>query len=196
MPDRPSLGQAAIVLLAGGRARRFPGKLEHLIGGEPMVARVCRAVRSTGWPVYVATNEAFSPEVLALLGAPVLRDRRPGEGPLAALVCAAEAIEAPSLFAVAADLPRLEGSVLQRLAAAWEPGDEAVVPIHDGRQEPLAALYARAALQREGARLLGEGRRAMHGLLERLSARFLPISGEYFQNVNSVADLRGETGWG
>ena len=57
-------------------------------------------------------------------------------------------------------------------------------------------LYARAALQREGARLLGEGRRAMHGLLERLSARFLPISGEYFQNVNSVADLRGETGWG
>ena len=43
MPDRPALGPAAIVLLAGGRALRFPGKLEHLIGGEPMVPRVCRA---------------------------------------------------------------------------------------------------------------------------------------------------------
>jgi len=193
MPDRPSLGRPAIVLLAGGRARRFPGKLEHLIGGEPMVARVFRAMRSTGWPVYVAANEALSPEVLALLDAPVLRDRRPGEGPLAALVSAAEVIEAPSLFAVAADQPRLEGSVLQLLAAVCEPGDEAVVPIHDGRLEPLAALYARAALQREGARLLGEGRRPMYGLIESLAARFVPISGEYFQNVNSVADLRGET---
>jgi hypothetical protein len=33
----------------------------------------------------------------------------------------------------------------------------------------------------------------MYGLIESLAARFVPISGEYFQNVNSVADLRGET---
>ena len=40
--------------MAGGRARRFPGKLEYAIDGRPILARCYDAVRAAGWPVYVA----------------------------------------------------------------------------------------------------------------------------------------------
>jgi molybdopterin-guanine dinucleotide biosynthesis protein A len=190
-----SRADTAIVLLAGGRATRFPGKLEQPVGGVPMVARVFRTLRSTPWPVYVAANGSLSPGVEALLDAPMLRDDRPGRGPLGAMLSACSTIQAPRLFAIAADQPRLEAGVLHRLAEAWQPGDEAIVPEHEGRIEPLAALYARTALLGEGLRLLDAGEGAMHRLIERVAVRFVPMPAHYFHNVNTVADLSGETSW-
>ncbi len=186
---------AAIVLLAGGRATRFPGKLERPVGGVPMVARVFRTLRSTNWPVYVAANGSLSPEVAALLDGPMLAEDEPGSGPLGAMLSACSAIRAALLFAVAADQPRLEAGVLRRIAEAWQPGDEAVVPEHEGRIEPLAALYARTALLGEGSRLLRAGEGAMHRLIERVAVRFVPMPAHYFHNVNTAADLRGESSW-
>ncbi len=180
-----------IVLLAGGEARRFPGKLERPIDGEPMILRCYRALRATGLPIYVAANRAFAPEIDALLDAPRLVDRDPGAGPLRAFASACGVIRAERCFAVAADQPRLDAPVLQRMMGAWRPGDEAVVPIHDGRIEPLAALYDRAAVVREDPALMSDGKSAMHDLVARLAARFVPIAAELFYNVNRPSDLAG-----
>ena len=57
------------------------------------------------------------------------------------------------------------------------------------RIEPLAALYDRRAILREGSTLLRGGRSAMHALVERLTARFVPLDKCYFHNVNREADL-------
>lgn len=179
----------SILLLAGGEARRFPGKLAHAIDGEPMLVRCFRRVRKTGWPVYVAARDAFSPEVGAAIDAPVLIDREPGRGPLAAFVDACAAIESERVFAVAADQPNLDATVLGQIAASWEPGDEAVVPRHAGGIEPLAALYARAAVLREGSGLRAGGRGAMRDLIERLAARFVPCEAQSFHNINEIGDL-------
>jgi molybdenum cofactor guanylyltransferase len=178
----------AIVLLAGGQAQRFPGKLEHPIDGRPMLARVYERVRVAGWPVYVAGKASFSRDVDAQLDAPLLIDRRPGGGPLRALISACATIAAERVFAVAADQPRLDASVLRRLAGAWQPGDEAVVPEHDGRIEPLAALYARRAILREGFELRRSGSNAMRDLIARLATRFVPLDSRYFYNINRMAD--------
>src|SRR5579863_953056 len=137
---------AAIVMLAGGQARRFPGKLEQPIGGEPMILRCYRNMRATGLPIYIAARERFSCDVDAQLDATFLIDRDPAGGPLRAFASACDTIGAERCFAIAADQPCLHASILLRLLAAWRPGDEAVVPIHDERIEPLAALYDRAAV--------------------------------------------------
>lgn len=179
----------SILLLAGGEARRFPGKLAHAIDGEPMLVRCFRHVRKTGWPVYVAARGAFSPEIGAAIDAPVLIDREPGRGPLAAFVDACAAIESERIFAVAADQPNLDAAVLDRIAASWQPGDEAVVPQHSGGIEPLAALYGRAAVLREGFGLRAGGKGAMRDLIERLAARFVPCEAQSFHNVNEIGDL-------
>jgi molybdenum cofactor guanylyltransferase len=185
---RSAMGDA-IVLLAGGQARRFPHKLEQRIGGEPMILRCYRALRATGWPVYVSANESFGSEIDAALDAPLLADREPGRGPLHAFVSACESIAADRVFAVAADQPRLESSALERLADAWQKGDEAVVPSHDGKVEPLAALYDRRAVLRERPSLERDGKNAMHDLIARLAVRYVPMEAAFFYNVNEPADL-------
>ena len=81
--------------------------------------------------------------------------------------------------------------MLDELSASWQPGDEAVVPEHDGRLEPLAALYDRYAVLREGLELRRRGRTAMRDLLARLRVRALPADGRYFINVNREDDLAG-----
>jgi molybdopterin-guanine dinucleotide biosynthesis protein A len=182
----------AIVLLAGGQARRFPGKLEHVIDGRPMLVNLFEHLQGHGWPVYVAGKGSFSAPVDAAITAPLLIDRWPPGGPMNALLSACAAIPALRVFAIAADLPRFDAWVLERLTAAWQPGDEAAVPQHAGGVEPLAALYERSALLREGAKLRRTGRAAMWELLESLRVRFVPIDDRYFRNVNSVADLPAE----
>jgi molybdenum cofactor guanylyltransferase len=178
----------AVVLMAGGRARRFPGKLEHRIEGRPLLARCYARVRSAGWPVFIAGSGSLSRELDATLDAPLLIDRRPGEGPLSAFLSACLAIRAERLFAIAADLPELDAGVLHELAASWRPDDEAVVPQHDGTIEPLAALYARRALLREGFGLRVNGKRAMRDAVARLAARYVRFEGSYFHNVNRPED--------
>jgi molybdenum cofactor guanylyltransferase len=182
------MADTLILLLAGGRAERFPGKLEHAIDGEPMIVRVYRNLRAAPWPMYIAGRELFAPPLAARFDAPLVIDRRPECGPLGALRSACELLRSERIFAVAADQPHLRLAALELLALAWEPGDEAVVPEHDGRIEPLAALYARSAVLRAAPCAAAEGT-AMHDLIERIATRFLPMRAEYFLNVNTPADL-------
>jgi molybdenum cofactor guanylyltransferase len=183
------MDDAAILLLAGGKARRFPGKLERDLGGEPMIVRSYRRLRASPWPVYVAAKGTFPALIDAALDAPLLIDRRPGGGPLAALHSACSLIASPMIFAVAADMPHFDAHILNALAFAHREGDEGVVPQHDGVIEPLAALYDRRAILREGSKLLRGGRGAMRDLVERITARFVPLDKFYFHNVNREADL-------
>jgi molybdopterin-guanine dinucleotide biosynthesis protein A len=179
----------AIVVLAGGRASRFPGKLEALVDGEPLVLRAFRAARATGWPVYVSAQGPFPAEIDRHLDCPVLLDRQPWGGPLRALHSACETVGHDRIFVLAADLPRVDAPLIERIAAAWLPGDDAVVPRHDGRLEPLVALYARSAILQESFTLFGEPRASMHDLIERIGARFVDVEPQYFANVNTPADL-------
>jgi molybdopterin-guanine dinucleotide biosynthesis protein A len=184
------MAETAVLLLAGGQARRFPGKLEHRIDGQPMLARCYHHVRQAGWPVYLAVAGSFSSELDRQIDAPMLVDRRPGRGPLNAVIDGCAAIRAERIFAIAADQPELRAPLLQRLAAAWEDGDEAVVPEHDGILEPLAALYDRRAVLSAALELHG-GRGAMHDLLARLRVRRVACDAGQFKNVNRREDLPG-----
>jgi molybdenum cofactor guanylyltransferase len=181
--------ELAAVLLAGGEARRFPGKLEYRLAGEPILAHTYRRLRECGWPVYIAGKASFEPALDAFLDAPMLVDRNPGEGPLRAFVGACAEIRAERVFAIAADLPALRVSLLQQLARQWQAGDEAAVPQHGGRVEPLAALYSRRALLRESGALRRHGARAMRDALARLQTRYVPCDSKDFHNVNRPEDV-------
>ncbi len=154
-----------------------------------MIVSVFEKLARGRWPVFIAGKGSFAPEVEAALGAPLLVDRWSPRGPLHALLSACPFIAADRIFAVAADQPQLEPEVLERLAAAWRPGDEAVVPEHAGGIEPLAALYDRFAVLREGPRLRRAGRAAMRDLIAAIATRFVQVESRYFHNVNTRSDL-------
>jgi molybdopterin-guanine dinucleotide biosynthesis protein A len=183
----------AILLLAGGAAARFPGKLERMVNGKPLMVHVFDNLRNGGWPMYVAAAKPFSPPIASALAAMPIYDAEPLRGPLWALLDASAQIDVERIFAVAADQPHLEATALQRLAAAWEAGDEAVVPQHAGGIEPLAALYARDALRR-AANALSAEHRAMRDLLALLHVRYETMDARYFTNVNTADDMQRAMG--
>ena len=181
-------GAQAVVVLAGGRATRFPRKLERTIGGEAMLTRVCRNAIETGLPVYVSGSTEFSPQLVRHLNLPVLQDRWPGAGPLRALLSAAQSLDCDRIVALAGDEVSAGPALFRTLDAAWRAGDEAAVPRHGSAVEPLAALYARLALVREAGALLDLGDESMHALVARLRTRFVNVSGAYFANINTPED--------
>lgn len=180
----------AVVVLAGGEATRFPGKLETRIGDEPLVLRAYRHACATGLPVYVAAKSTFAPEIDGRLQCPIVIDRWAARGPLGAVISACGQIPSARVGVLAADLPFVDETVLDRLLQAWQPGDEAVVAEHDGKIEPLAAIYARSAVLREGFTTLVQDRGKMHAFIDRIRTRRLPLPAQYFANVNTPADLR------
>ncbi|MGH7682718.1 MAG: molybdenum cofactor guanylyltransferase [Vulcanimicrobiaceae bacterium] len=190
MPERPEIG---VVIIAGGEASRLPGKLALSAGDVPMLVRVYRNVSPERHTV-ISCRNGLPAEIDALLPCEKIADRWDAKGPLCGLLSAIDALSTPLFFAVAGDAPFVDAAFVDRLAATWQPGDEAVVPVHAGperkRFEPLAALYDRAAFRREGEKVLhGEG--SMHAVVERLRVRPLPIGHDeerIFTNVNTPQD--------
>jgi molybdopterin-guanine dinucleotide biosynthesis protein A len=186
-PHEPRL-DLSIVILAGGQARRFPGKLEAPFEGRPLLAHVYHQWRDIA-PTLVAGRGTFPAALDALIDCPIVVDRWPERGPLGGLLSAAHETNAARIFAVAGDAPRVTHDVLDRLLDAWLENDEAVVPEHDGRLEPLAALYDRIALMREASKGLQGEDASMHGMLARMRVQRVPLDARYFVNINTAADL-------
>lgn len=178
----------AIVILAGGKATRFPGKLETPIDGTPLLVRVYDNLRESA-PVVIAGADTFSPEIDAKLDCPIVIDRWPHRGPLGGLLSACGELDARYVFVVAGDAPHVTAEVLASLHARRADGDEAIVPVHSGTREPLAAIYDREAVLREGFDVLHDGNASMHALLDRLVVCEVPLAPAFFSNINTAADL-------
>jgi molybdopterin-guanine dinucleotide biosynthesis protein A len=171
-PERP---RARGVVLAGGRSTRFgdADKALATFGGRPLVARAVDAVAAAtdGPPLLsVATDEQAERLADALGDRPVepIRDDPALSGPLAGLAAAVAATDAPWLFACACDMPLVSPESIEALRdrlpatesdtergtdaepVAADRGDrvDAVVPVVDGYDQPLHALYRRSALDR------------------------------------------------
>jgi molybdopterin-guanine dinucleotide biosynthesis protein A len=190
MPDRSST--AGVIVLAGGEAKRLPGKLYLDAGDLPLLVRVYRNV-CPGRETLISTKGALPYEIDLLIDAPAVVDRWPLRGPLSGLLSTMGEMRAPWAFAVAGDAPFVDAALIDRLEAQIRPGDEAIVPrrMRDGAPqiEPLAALYLRSAFVREGLPLLSGGNVAMRAVIEHLNTRYVDVEDEkIFANVNTPDD--------
>jgi molybdopterin-guanine dinucleotide biosynthesis protein A len=81
----------------------------------------------------------------------------------------------PWIFAVATDMPFVRPQLIEFLAAQRISGsnDQAVVPMHDGHPQPLAAFYSVACRPAIGALLEGAGRRSLRAALEQINVRYV-----------------------
>lgn len=187
-------GRVTIVVLAGGNATRLPGKLALLVNGEPMLARVVRALSATRAPCLVSANALLLPEITAHITVPIIYDEHPGEGPLAALASSAEAVRTPYFFAAAGDMPGIDAAFVSRVVAAAEAAGwpDATVPTRaDGTLEPLAALYKVDTWLAAARGALAKGRRNVTAALEGLrTARYdiVPEDEAALANINTADD--------
>ncbi len=200
MIARESIDDFGVLILVGGEATRLPGKLTLETGDAterlPMIARVydnmtCGRKRE----VVLSGKATFARDLDARLAAPLVIDRWARRGPLGGMLSSFAQMRARFVFVAAGDAPLLAIAFAERLARAYEPGDEALVPsAHESEHappslEPLAALYDRRAFIAAGMPILRGGRGALHLVIAAMRTRLVAIDDAHaLTNVNSPAD--------
>jgi len=178
------------ILLTGGTSRRMGfDKASIPIGGVPCAARVAKVLRAV-----VAHAVEVGP---GISGLPAVLEEPPGGGPLVALCAGARALGeaggASSALVLACDLPLITETVLRTLAN-WH-GRHSVVPIIDGRPQPLFARWSFQDLE-AAADLVAAGMRSMQSLLDRQDVEMVTedrwpgqVDRRAFRDVDTPADL-------
>lgn len=147
------------VVLAGGRSTRMgTDKALLAVGASTVLERTVGILTGVVEPVLVV---AAAGQALPPLPVDVLRDELAGTGPLHALaVGLAEAARrgADAALVTATDLPLLRQELLRVLLANAEPG-QLVLPVVDGRDQLLLAVWPTALAAPAHAAVAGGGRR-------------------------------------
>jgi molybdopterin-guanine dinucleotide biosynthesis protein A len=128
-----------VVVLAGGKSRRFAGdKLRAPMGGRTVLARVVMRVSPLSSVVIIATPSEFRDAELLPQLPPAIRllHDRPGNwgnGPAAAMASARETLTGGPILFVPGDIPWAETDALQRfVAAASQSNADVAVPYWSG----------------------------------------------------------------
>jgi molybdopterin-guanine dinucleotide biosynthesis protein A len=143
-PSEAAFVAANGFLLAGGRSSRM-GRDKALLelGGQTMVEIALKKLRVVCRAVSLVGN---TPE-LGRFGVPVVPDAIAGCGPLGGIVAGLESSAAEWNLFLAVDVPFVPVEVLKMLLVASEAeGAVCVMAEAFGQPQPLAAMYAKAAL--------------------------------------------------
>jgi molybdopterin-guanine dinucleotide biosynthesis protein A len=183
----------AAALIAGGGSRRM-GVDKALLGvtwqGRQMPL----------WRRQLAVLKELEPSQLLLSGpqrpgsrVTAIADRWTTSGPLAGIATCLEFVSYEFLLVLAVDLPRIESACLRLLLLHSADGC-GVVPVREGRYEPLTALYPKRALDFALARL-GRSELKLQAFVQELVSVGLvrpwavPVPmDEQFANWNSPTD--------
>jgi molybdenum cofactor guanylyltransferase len=193
-PMKKSVEIAGYVLAGGESARMGRDKALLEIGGEALVVRAARLVKS------VAGNGTVvgQPRVFQHLKLRAIADDWPSAGPLGGIATALRASEADWNLIVACDLPYLTREWLEflvkRTLELGEKGD-AMLPMNERGAEPLCAIYHKRceaavwlALDR-GTRKVTDGLAGLRvAHIERAEWKVFDSEGLLFKNINSPGE--------
>ncbi len=185
--------KTSAALLVGGESRRMGrDKATILIRGKPL------------WEIQLNLLRKLQPAELFLSGRtdPVWRstdvrfvaDDPPSRGPLSGIASLLARIQATHLLVLAVDMPFMRENYLRSLCDRIEPG-RGVLPMIDGRAEPLAAIYPAKALVDLVEALSGNDfslQSVTKILIGSGKLRKVPVQKdqeEFFRNLNEPPDL-------
>jgi molybdopterin-guanine dinucleotide biosynthesis protein A len=154
------------VILAGGRGSRLGGINKALleINGWTNLARVTLALNQLCGELIAVTNDDSLDSIRYLR---VVRDEQPHAGVLPALQQGLDAASSDLAIVVACDMPFLNGRLLTELVQR-APGVDVVMPIIDGRPEPMHAVYRRVSCLSAVRMALACGEQRMISFLSRV----------------------------
>ena len=126
------------IILAGGMSSRFgSNKALSRIDGDRLIERLCRTVGSVTGRMMLITH---TPEDYAFLKLESRKDLVPRCGPIGGIYTALRTAQTPLCLCVACDMPFVRPEFLEYMVER-SAGYDVVVPVNDGRVEPLCAVY-------------------------------------------------------
>jgi len=126
------------IILAGGKSSRFgSNKALSRIDGDRLIERLCRTVGSVTGRMMLITH---TPADYAFLKLESRKDLVPRCGPIGGIYTALRTAQTPLCLCVACDMPFVSPEFLEYMVER-SAGYDVVVPVNDGRVEPLCAVY-------------------------------------------------------
>lgn len=174
------------VILAGGLNLRMGGKPKALlpVQGQPMLLKQITEMMHITNQIVVVSNE---PEVLKPhishvspeLEVRWVTDVYVQKGPLSGIHAAAQAATGDFLWIVGCDMPFLSSQAAQKMAdLCLEANVDAVIPVLDGKIQPLHGVYSRL-IGSEAEVLLKQEKYRLMGLLDHID--WLPADNVFFE---------------
>jgi molybdenum cofactor guanylyltransferase len=192
---KSTIESPALVVLAGGQSSRMGRPKAWLpFHGQPMLARVLDRLA----PLFAEQIVVRAPgQELPAVDARFVEDEEPGQGPVAGLAAGLAAVTCPLAFATSCDAPFIDPRVVAHLLERCQPPYAVVVPLWEGRPQPLHAVY-RADTAPVLKQLLAAGRRRPVDLYKEVPTLELPEeeiraldpNGLTFMNTNTPEDFQ------
>ncbi len=184
------------VLIAGGKSRRMGQDKRFLtVGGVSIFRRTLDVLKKTFAETIVVLAEPVAS--LDVQGSRVVYDSIPDAGSLGGLFTGLTTSSEPRVFAVACDMPFLDGEVIQFMASFDRTADVVVAEL-EGRFQPMHAIYSkrclpflRAMANRQDLKLqcLFREKQLRVAVLRKTRLRGLPSGLRSFENINTPDDL-------
>lgn len=180
------------VILAGGENRRLQkqkGLLE--INGRRFIEIISELFQDYFKSVYISTN---NPEVYWYLGHPLIGDIIDCGGPMSGIFSALACSGAPEIFVAACDMPFINRNVMDVIAGHYK-GQDAVVPVYNGKPQPLPAIYSGKIMGLMEERIKSD-KRSLTNLLRDVNVGYIKEEeilnadpdGRSFININTMDD--------
>lgn len=182
------------LILAGGENSRF---LSHKalaeVQGKRIIETTIELFKKYFNTIYISTN---TPEVFFYLGLPMIGDLMQQKGPMTGIYSSLVSTGATELFVAACDMPFIRAGVLELIIRKFT-GQQAVIPVFEGRPQPLFGIYSASAQEAMKEHIM-QNRRAMRELLQDIRPALIPEEevraadpeGKTFININTLEDYR------
>ena len=185
------------VVLAGGLSRRLGrDKAFEPIGNLPLIQRVLSQVSQISrHTIVVANDKKRETQLSGLDGISISIDKYPDTGSLGGIFTGIHASTTDWTFVVACDMPFLNIKLIRYIMSLKE-GYDAVVPVIDGRPEPIHSIYSKDCLAHIEEKITNNELK-ITGFFDKISVRYVNESAINeldpdhlsFLNVNNEEDL-------
>ena len=182
------------VILVGGENKRMPVLKAFIdVEGEKIIEKNLRIMKALFRENLIVTNQ---PEAYTFLGVPLLGDIYDTRGPMTGIVTALLNSSSDWVFVSACDMPFLNPALIEYIVSK-RSGCDAVVPVINGKQEPMCALYSKRLFNPMEKSLLC-GHKSLKDFLNSKRVKYLKSSaiktidpdGLSFINLNTPQDIQ------
>ncbi|MEA1012268.1 MULTISPECIES: molybdenum cofactor guanylyltransferase [Bacillus cereus group] len=186
------MSKFAGIVLAGGMSSRF-GEPKALASwqGSTFIEHILKGMITAMQEVVVISHSDIKERVEQFVQVPVIEDipHYKGNGPLAGIVSGMEYIEADWYVIMPCDAPNVSKEWFPILLKQTSDEHDAVVPIINGRKQPLLAAYHNRVKEKLYT-LLQEEKRSMGQLLSQCNVKYVAgedvqANADWFMNVNT-----------
>ncbi len=121
-------------------------------------------------------------------------------GPMTGILSALITLKEPEIFVTACDMPFIKPELIRYIVGRWTDRWEAIVPVFDGKPQPLLGIYSRKACSENGRKHKEPQTRGLREFLDTIEVHYIKEEevraidpeGRSFVNINTIQDYEKE----